>query len=126
MEYSKELLKNFMKPKNIGEIKNPDGYAKKGNPHCGDITEIFLKIKEDKIKKIKFRSFGCAAAIASGSILTQIVKGKPIEKAKNLTAKEIYKTLRSPTPKKHCSSMALETLKEAIKNYESKQVHKDK
>jgi nitrogen fixation protein NifU and related proteins len=120
MEYSEELLKNFMHPKNIGEIKNPDGYAKVGNPHCGDITEIFLKIKENKIKEIKFRSFGCAAAIASGSILTQIVKGKTLKEAKKLTAKEIYKAIKAPTPKKHCSGMALETLKEAIKNYEFK------
>ena len=124
--YSKEVMKNFKKPKNMGEMKNPDAVGKIGNPRCGDVLVVYLKIEKNKqnkeyIKDIKFQTFGCIAAIAVSSILTEIVKGKTLEEAKKLSNQEIVKKLGGLPPiKYHCSLLGAEALHKAIENYEKK------
>ena len=120
LNYSKKVMKQFLKPKNFGKIKNPDAIGKTGNPVCGDIMEISLKInpKTNKIKQIKFQTYGCAAAIASTSMLTKLAKGKTIEQAEKLTMQDVKKALEDlPKIKIHCSSMAIQALQKAIKSY---------
>jgi nitrogen fixation NifU-like protein len=122
-DYSRKTMRRFLKPKNFGEIKNPDAIGEVGNPTCGDIMHLYLKInpKNKKIKKIKFKTYGCAAAIASTEQLTKIAKGMTIEKAEQLTMKDIADSLKGlPQIKLHCSSMAIMALKKAIKEYKEK------
>ena len=115
-----------MHPKNIGEIKNPDGIGKVGNPICGDIMWVYIKVdKNEKIKDIKFKTFGCAAAIAVSSMLTVLAKGKKIDAAEKLTMKDIAKSLKGLPPiKLHCSDMAIDALKLAIKEYRKRKSKK--
>ena len=114
-------MQHFLNPKNMGEMKNPDGKGKIGNPVCGDIMEVFIKVRDRKISDIKFQTFGCAAAIASSSIITELAKGKTLEQAKKLTYKEVKKNLKDlPRIKVHCSAMAIQALKKAIENFEKK------
>ncbi len=121
LEYSEKVMENFLKPKNMGEIKNPDGEGEIGSPACGDIMQLQIKVKNNKIEDIKFKTFGCAAAIASTSMITQMVKGKPLEYAENLTMADVAKKLKGlPQIKMHCSTMGIQTLKKAIKDYRSK------
>jgi len=121
LEYSEKVMENFLKPKNIGEIENPDGEGEVGSPACGDIMKLQIKVKNNKIEDIKFKTFGCAAAIASTSMITQIVKRKPLEYAENLTMKDVAKKLKGlPQIKMHCSTMGIQTLKKAIKDYKEK------
>jgi nitrogen fixation protein NifU and related proteins len=126
MNYNKKVMQNFMHPKNMGEIKNADGVGEIGNPACGDIMKVFIKVGKDKkgkefIKEIKFQTFGCAAAIASSSILTQMAKGKELEKAQEIKMNDIVNELGElPKIKTHCSGMASEALKRAITNYQDK------
>lgn len=119
LAYSKEVMKHFLNPKNMGVIKNPDGIGKVGNPVCGDIMWVYIKVdKNDKIKDIKFKTFGCAAAIAVSSMLTVLAKGKKIDVAEKLSIKDIAKSLKGLPPiKMHCSDMAIDALKLAIKEY---------
>ena len=120
LNYSKKVMKQFLKPKNFGKIKNPSAIGKTGNPVCGDIMEIYLKVnpKTNKIKQIKFQTYGCAAAIASTSMLTKLAKGKTIEQAEKLTMQDVKKALEDlPKIKIHCSSMAIQALQKAIKSY---------
>lgn len=119
LNYSPEIMKHFMRPKNMGVIKNPDGIGKVGNPVCGDIMWVYIKVdKNDKIKDIKFKTFGCAAAIAVSSMLTVLAKGKKIDVAEKLSIKDIAKSLKGLPPiKMHCSDMAIDALKLAIKEY---------
>lgn len=120
-EYTQKTKENFLHPKNMGEIENADGSGEVGSPACGDIMKIDLKIKNNKIIDIKFKTFGCAAAIASTSALTQITKGKTLTEADKITMKDVEKELgRLPKIKKHCASMSVEALKKAIKNYKIK------
>ncbi|HJX49833.1 MAG TPA: iron-sulfur cluster assembly scaffold protein [Candidatus Nanoarchaeia archaeon] len=120
--YSKEVMEHFMHPKNMGEIKHPDGIGKIGNPICGDIMWIYINVdKNERIKDIKFKTFGCAAAIATASMLTVLAKGKKISEAEKLTMKDIAKSLKGLPPlKMHCSDMAINALRLAIKDYEDK------
>jgi len=121
LEYSEKVMENFLKPKNIGEIENPDGEGEVGSPACGDIMKLQIKVKNNKIEDIKFKTFGCAAAIASTSMITQMVKRKPLEYAENLTMKDVAKKLKGlPQIKMHCSTMGIQTLKKAIKDYKEK------
>ncbi len=121
-EYSEEVMKNFLHPKNIGEIENPNGVGEVGNAKCGDIMHMEIKVENNKIKDIKFKTFGCAAAIASTSMITQMVKGKSLEYAEKLTMKKVAKKLKGlPAIKMHCSVMGIETLKECIKDYKEKE-----
>ena len=123
LQYSKKTMQHFLKPKNMGIIKNPDGVGKVGNPQCGDIMNVYIKVnkKNNTIKDIKFKTFGCASAIASSSVTTQLAKGKTLSDAKKITQPQITKALHGlPKIKVHCSSMASEALKLAIKDYEMK------
>ncbi len=116
--YSKCVMQNFFHPKNIGEMKNPDGVGKVGNPVCGDIMQVYIKVKDDKIKDIKFKTFGCAAAIATSSMITQLAKGKTLKQAKKITSKDVAKSLKGLPPiKMHCSNLASDALKMAIEDY---------
>ncbi len=123
--YSKKVMENFLNPKNLGEIKNPDGIGKVGNPICGDIMQIYIKVGKDKnnneiIKDIKFKTFGCAAAIATSSMLTQLAKGKKLKDAEKITKKDIADSLKGlPSIKMHCSNLASDALKKAIKDYKN-------
>lgn len=117
--YSKEVLKRFTNPKHFGEIKNPDGVGQVGNPQCGDIMKIYFKIKDDKIKDVRFQTFGCVSAIASSDALCELAKGKTIEEAKKINNKEIIEKLKGlPSIKIHCSVLGASGLKKAIENYE--------
>src|SRR5680860_64622 len=119
LNYTKKTLDHFLKPKNIGKIKKPDGYAQIGNMVCGDQLDFFLKVEKGRIKDVKFLSFGCASNIATASVLTEKVKGMTIEKAKGYAWKKIVDDLGGMPPQKvHCSVMAVEGLKKAIINYE--------
>jgi nitrogen fixation protein NifU and related proteins len=126
LQYSKEVMKNFTHPKNMGEIKNPDGIGKVGNPTCGDIMQVYIQVVKDKdkkehIKDIKFKTFGCAAAIATSSMVTQLAKGKTIDEAKKIKYEDVMKSLGGlPRVKVHCSMMAQEALNAAIKDYKNK------
>ena len=120
-------MQHFLHPKNMGEIKNPDGVGQVGNPTCGDIMKVFIKVQKDKktgketLKQVKFQTFGCASAIASSSILTEMAKGKTFEQAKAIKMKDVAKELQGlPQIKLHCSAMASEALGKAIENYNSK------
>ncbi len=121
-EYSKELMKRFKNPKNYGEIKNYDGIGKVGNPKCGDVMWLYIKVKDGKIKNIKFKTFGCPAAIAVSDMVCDLAKGKTIKEAKKITNKMIAKKLRGLPPiKHHCSLLGEEALRKAIEDYEKKE-----
>ena len=120
--YSKKVMAHIRRPQNMGEIKNPDGVATVGNRVCGDIMKLYLKIEKKKgkeyIKEIKFQTLGCGAAIATSSMITIMVKGKPLVEAEKITKKAVADALGGlPQSKMHCSFLAAEALKEAIKNY---------
>ena len=121
MIYSDKVMEHFTHPRNMGELKNPDGMGRVGNPKCGDIMEIQVKVKNEVITDIKFKTFGCAAAIASTSMLTEMVKGKTINEALNISKQLIVEKLGGlPKPKIHCSLLATDALKKAIDDYKSK------
>ncbi len=119
--YSKKVMDHFMNPRNVGVIDNPDGYGKVGNPVCGDVMEIFIKVKDNIITDIKFRTFGCGSAIATSSMVTELAKGKTIEEAFKLTRKDVADELDGLPPQKmHCSNLAADALHAAIKDYQQK------
>lgn len=121
MMYSKKIMELFRKPKNVGEIKNPSGKGKVGNPRCGDIMEVYIKVKDNKIINAKFKTFGCVAAIAASDALCEMIKGKTIEEAKKITNQDIVDYLHGmPQIKVHCSVLGKQALDKAIKDYESK------
>jgi len=121
VDYNKIVKDHFFNPRNVGEIKNADGVGTVGNPTCGDIMTIFIKVKNGRIQDIKFKTYGCAAAIASTSMATEMVKGKTLEEAEKLTREDVANKLGGlPTVKLHCSNLAADALREAIKNYRSK------
>ena len=116
--YSKKVLEHFTNPRNVGTIENPDGYGKVGNPVCGDLMEIFIKVKDNIIKDIKFRTFGCGSAIATSSMVTELAKGKHVDEAMKITRNDVADELDGlPSRKMHCSNLASDALHEAIKNY---------
>jgi nitrogen fixation NifU-like protein len=125
IQYNKKVMKYFMKPKNVGKMKNPDGIGKVGNMQCGDIMHVFIKVgekakqgKQEIIKEIKFQTLGCPAAIATSSVVTELAKNKTIEKAMKITNKDVIKKLGTLPPiKYHCSLLAEEALSEAIYDY---------
>ena len=119
--YSKKVMEHFMNPKNVGVIEDPDGYGKVGNPVCGDVMEIFIKVKDDIITDIKFRTFGCGSAIATSSMVTELAKGKHVDEAIKITRNDVADELDGLPPQKmHCSNLAADALSEAIKDYKSK------
>lgn len=121
--YNEKVLEHFRNPHNVGKIENPDGKAMEGSPACGDMVSVQIKVndKTGKIKDIKFESYGCASNIATGSIITELAKGKTIEEAKKITWKQASEELGGlPAIKAHCSVLAVEGLRSAIRNYEEK------
>jgi len=119
--YSKKILERFQKPKFAGEIKKADVVGEVGNVKCGDIMRVYLKIKDGKIQDIKFKTYGCVAAIASTDYLCEIVKGKALDKALKVTNKDIVKKMgKVPAIKLHCSILAQNALKKAIEDYRKK------
>lgn len=121
--YSKEVMKHFKKPQNVGKMKNPDGLGKVGNLSCGDVMYLYIKIAKDKknreiIKDIKFETFGCTVAIANTSLLTTMIKGKTLEEAMKITKDDLVKKFGNvPLIKVHCSLLAIDALAEAIYDY---------
>ena len=119
--YTEIVTDHFKNPRNAGSIENADGIGEVGNAKCGDIMKIYLKIEDNIITDVKFETFGCASAIASSSMATEMIKGKSVEDALNLTNKEVVNALGGlPTHKLHCSVLAEEAIKSAIKNYYDK------
>ena len=126
-DYSQKVIENFQNPKNVGEIKDADGVGTVGNPSCGDVMKLTIKVKNDHIVDAKFKTFGCGAAIATSSMVTEIVKGKTIDEALRITNKTVVEALDGlPKIKMHCSVLAEDALKAAIKDYQKKQAEKKK
>jgi len=119
--YSKKVMEHFKNPRNVGEIENADGVGEVGNPLCGDMMTIYLKVEDDVIKDIKFKTFGCGAAIAVSSMLTEMAKGKTLAEAKKITNKDVAEALEGlPKNKLHCSNLGADALKRAIQDYEDR------
>jgi nitrogen fixation protein NifU and related proteins len=119
--YSQKVLKHFRHPHNLGKIKNADGVGEVGNLACGDVMKLYVKVSDGIITEVKFETYGCAAAIASSSITTDLVKGKTIEEALAMTNKEVIDSLDGLPPIKiHCSLLSVDALNEAIYDYLSK------
>ncbi len=117
-QYTDEVMNHFLQPHNVGTIKDPDGVGRVGNPVCGDVMEIQIKVENDRISDAKFRTFGCGAAIATSSVLTDMVKGKRLTEALKITNREVTQALGGlPARKRHCSVLAEEALHSAIKDY---------
>ena len=120
--YTEKVKDHFFHPRNVGEIKDADGFGKVGNPKCGDVMAIYIKVKDNKISDIKFKTFGCAAAVATSSVLTEMVKGKTIDEALKITRGDVANELGGlPAIKMHCSNLAADALREAIKDYRNRQ-----
>jgi len=118
MYYSKKTLKRFKNPEFAGEIKNPDAVGQVGNPLCGDVMKIFLKVKDNVIKDIRFKTYGCIAAIASSDMMCELAKGKTIDEALKIKPDDIVNGLgKMPPIKYHCSILGTQALKKAIENY---------
>ena len=116
--YSEKVMDHFMNPRNVGEIEGADGVGEVGNAKCGDIMKMYLKIENDIITDVKFKTFGCGAAIATSSMATELVKGKSLEEALSLTNKAVVEALDGLPPVKiHCSVLAEEAIKAALLNY---------
>lgn len=121
MQYSDKVMDHFTNPRNVGEIENADGVGEVGNPTCGDIMRIYLKVDNDILTDVKFKTFGCGAAIASSSMATELIKGKSIKDAWNLTNKAVVEALEGLPPVKiHCSVLAEEAIHKAINDYRIK------
>lgn len=124
--YSKEVMKHFKNPHNLGEMRNPDGVGKIGNPLCGDIMWVYIKVSKDKkgkeiIDNVKFQTFGCVAAIATSSMVTDLAKGKTLDEAMKIKRDDVADSLGGLPPiKMHCSNLAADALHAAIKDYELK------
>lgn len=124
--YSEKVMDHFTNPRNVGELENPDGVGEVGNPKCGDIMRIYLDIKGDIIKDVKFKTFGCGAAVATSSMVTEMVKGKTIDEAMVISNATVAEALGGlPETKMHCSNLAADALHKAIENYRDKQAKKE-
>jgi len=120
--YSEKVMEHFQNPRNVGKLENPDGIGKQGNPVCGDVMELAIKVKDNKIEDAKFQTFGCCAAIATSSIITEMVKGKTLKEAEKISKKAVAEALDGlPPAKMHCSNLAADALHAAIENYKGKQ-----
>lgn len=123
--YSDIVMDHFSNPRNVGEIPDADGVGTEGNPVCGDIMKIFIKVKDNKIEDIKFKTFGCGAAIATSSMVTEMVKGKTLDEAMVVSNKAVAEALGGlPVQKMHCSNLAADALHKAIDDYRSRQAAK--
>ena len=122
MEYSDKVVDHYTNPRNVGKIEDPSGVGQVGNPVCGDIMKMYIKVENNIITDVKFKTFGCGAAIASSSISTELIKGKTIEEALELKNKDVIKALDGlPLVKLHCSVLAEEAIHEAIADYLKKE-----
>jgi len=118
MDYSDKVMDHFENPRNVGQIEDADGVGQVGNPSCGDIMKMYIKVDDDKITDIKFKTFGCGAAVATSSITTELVKNKTLEEAQELSNKAVAEALGGlPDVKMHCSNLAADALKRAINDY---------
>ncbi len=116
--YSEKVLEHYQNPRNLGEIENADGVGMVGNPVCGDMMKITIKVRDDRIEDVKFKTFGCGAAIATTSMVTELVKGKMLEEALQVTNQDVVEALDGlPPVKVHCSLLAEEAIKAAIEDY---------
>ena len=123
--YSKKVMEHFTNPRNVGTIENPDGYGKIGNPVCGDLMEIYIKVKDNIITDIKFKTFGCGSAIATSSMVTEMAKGMNIDEAMKITRNNVADELDGLPPQKmHCSNLAADALHKAIEDYKNKKESK--
>lgn len=121
MLYSEKVMDHFMNPRNVGKIEDADGVGEVGNAKCGDIMKIYIKVNDGIITDVKFNTFGCGSAIASSSMATEMIKGKPVLEALELTNKAVAEALDGlPAHKLHCSVLAEEAIKAAIEDYEKK------
>lgn len=119
--YSEKVMDHFKNPRNVGEIENPDGIGHVGNPVCGDIMELYIKVNDNTITDAKFKTFGCGAAIATSSMITEMIKGKSVEEALKISNRTVVEALDGlPPVKMHCSVLAEEALRSAIEDYLSK------
>ncbi len=119
--YSEKAMEHFLNPKNMGEIDDADGIGEVGNPKCGDLMTIYIKVKDGTIEDMRFKTLGCAAAIATSDMICEMAKGKKIEEALKITFQDLVDELGSlPAPKVHCADLAQRGLKAAVKSYESK------
>ena len=119
--YSDKVMEHLKNPRNVGDMENPDGVGHVGNPVCGDIMELYIRVKDNIIADAKFKTFGCGAAIATSSMVTELVRGKSIEEALEISNKAVVEALDGlPAVKMHCSVLAEEALKSAIEDYQSK------
>ena len=120
--YSEKVMEHFRNPRNVGVLEDANGIGEVGNAKCGDIMKMYLKIEDDIVKDVKFETFGCGSAIASSSMATELIKGKPVEEARQLTNKAVAEALDGlPDYKMHCSVLAQEAIEAALKDYESRQ-----
>ncbi|HEX9916072.1 MAG TPA: Fe-S cluster assembly scaffold protein NifU [Candidatus Bathyarchaeia archaeon] len=119
--YTDKVLEHFKNPRNVGELKNADAEGTVGNPVCGDLMTMYIKVKDDRIKDIKFKTYGCGAAIATSSMTTELAKGKTLDEAMEISRQDVAEALDGlPPVKMHCSNLAADALHEAIKNYREK------
>ena len=119
--YSEKVMDHFMNPRNVGEIESADGVGEVGNPACGDMMRLYLKIEDGRVRDAKFRTFGCGAAIASSSMLTEMIKGKTVDEARAITNQHVADALDGlPAVKIHCSVMAEQAVKSALDDYAKK------
>ncbi len=119
--YSEKVMDHFKKPRNMGEIPDADGIGSVGNPTCGDLMNIYIKVKDNVLTDIKFKTIGCGAAIATSSMITELAKGKTLEEALTITRGDVAENLDGlPKIKMHCSNLASEGLRAAIKDYRKK------
>ena len=124
--YSELVMEHFSNPRNVGVIEDAHGVGKVGNPLCGDVMEMFIKVEDNRIVDVKFRTFGCGAAIATSSIATEMIKGKSIDEAVQLSNKAVAEALGGlPAQKMHCSNLAADAVRSAIEDYWSKQEEKE-
>lgn len=119
--YSEKVMDHFMNPRNVGEIPDADGVGMEGNPTCGDAMQLFIKVENDVIVDAKFRTFGCGAAIAVSSMITEMIKGKTIDEALSISKEAVAQELGGLPPQKmHCSNLGADALRKAIEDYKSK------
>jgi len=119
--YSKKVMDHFMKPRNVGDIENADGIGTVGNPVCGDLMQVSIRVEDDVITDIRFKTFGCGSAIATASMVTEMAKGKHLDEALKITRQDVADELEGlPPVKMHCSNLAADALHEAIKDYRAK------
>ncbi len=116
--YSKKVMDHFMNPRNVGSIEDPDGVGRVGNPVCGDLMEVSIKVEDGIITDVKFKTFGCGSAIATASMVTELAKGKTLEEADTITRQDVADELEGLPPRKmHCSNLAADALHKAIEDY---------